>query len=156
MFVSKPLVSNRSHESIIMEEKRIMALDVGTKRIGVALSDPLMITAQPFKTIETKSALSELTAISKEYKVYKIIVGIPLELSGSVGEQAKQVLEFVEKLSNIPDIEVETIDERLSSKQAERVLQDKKLKGKDRHAAVDKMAATILLEHYMSSQSGQF
>jgi len=140
-----------------MDEKRVMALDIGTKRIGVALSDPLLISAQPLKTINSKTALSELESLSREYKVYKIIVGLPLELNGLIGEQAKSILAFVDKLAAALsaaqlDIEIKTLDERLSSKAAERVVIDSSLKGKARHEAVDKVAAAIILEQYLNSQ----
>ena len=136
-----------------MDEKRLMALDVGDVRIGIALSDPLGISAQPFKTIEAKTAASELADISKEYNVYKIIVGLPLQLNGEIGEQAKSVLAFVDKLRASVGLEIETLDERMSSKAAERVVIDSKLKGKQRHQAVDKVAAAIILEQYLNTQA---
>ena len=121
-----PMISSQT-------DKRLMGLDIGTKRIGVALSDPLLISAQPHKTIDRskgdKKTLLELESLIKDFGVYKIIVGLPLELSGKLGAQAESVETFVRKLKSFEAVEVEMLDERMTSKQAESMLKDKRLKG---------------------------
>lgn len=140
---------------------RLMGLDVGDARVGVAISDELGITAQPHSTLKRssgdKSLLEQINRIVEELSIKKVVVGLPLGLDGSETEQTKKTREFAQALeksllSDGLSIEVDFQDERLSSVEAERVLQDKKLKNSERRAAIDRMAASILLRSYLESK----
>jgi putative holliday junction resolvase len=134
---------------------RIMALDVGDKTIGVALSDPLRITAEPFAVIRrTKSVKADLRVVEeiiREQDVSKVVVGAPIMLSGEEGVQAAKVSEFVERLSRRLKIPVVTWDERLSTVEAERALIEAEQTREKRRQVVDKVAAAIILRSYMAS-----
>lgn len=137
---------------------KIMALDVGNARIGVAMSDAMQISAQPHSTVEIigKKAQREIAEIAVVNKVQKIIVGLPLELSGKEGDQAKAVRKFVSALQEIlttnettSKIEIIFWDERFTTKAAEKVLIGSKLKNRERSAALDRISAALILEGYM-------
>ena len=134
---------------------RIMGLDVGTKRIGVALSDELFITAQGFATIERKtieSDLEEIKRAAKENSVEEIVVGLPISMNGSYSAQTKEVVKFTEDLSKSTDIPVVTWDERLTTVQAERTLLEADISRSKRRGAVDKLAAQLILQSYLDSR----
>ncbi len=133
---------------------RIMGLDIGTKRIGIALSDPLLITSQPFQTIERtpeKKALETIESIVKEYNVNKIVAGLPLMMNGDFGLQAQDCKDFGEKVSQKTKIDVIFIDERLTSFQAEEILKAQKAKYTKDKGLVDKIAASIILKEYLDT-----
>lgn len=137
-----------------------MALDVGDARIGVAISDPLRILARPYGNFEMgKKVFPQLCEVVKKEKVSLMVVGLPKELDGTIGPQAEKVLKFVEKLkqqllqagsANMPDVEL--WDERMTTVQANRVIAGSKLKNKARRELLDQVAATIILESYLSTQ----
>ncbi|MEZ0324170.1 MAG: Holliday junction resolvase RuvX [Hydrogenothermaceae bacterium] len=131
---------------------RILGLDIGTKRIGVAVSDPLNITATPKDYIQNDDkAIEKIKNLLKEYKTKDVVVGLPLTLKGNEGEQVKYTKEFVEKLKeNIPDINIIFIDERFSSSLAEKHINPKKLKEKGK---LDSLSAAIILQTYLDSLS---
>ena len=139
--------------------RRTMALDVGEARVGIALSDPLGLFAQPLCTIERKSGqlFENLIIIVKEHNVKTIVIGYPYELDGSVGLQAKKVELFSNELKNIISI-LETCptivywDERFTSAQAEHLIMGSRLKNQDRRKALDKIAAAIILESYLQAK----
>ncbi len=142
-------------------QKRIMALDVGDARVGVAISDPLGITSQPHSTVEAHPAkiIEQIIIIAVDNDVGTIVVGLPYELDGAIGEQAKKVQKFVDNLikqldshKDIENIPVEFIDERLTTQQAKRVLAGSRLKNKENSAALDKISAAIILETYMNTR----
>jgi putative Holliday junction resolvase len=134
-----------------------MALDVGDARVGIAISDPLLITAQPLETVDTPKACARIVQICVDKSVGKIIVGLPKMLDGSIGEQAEKVTKFVDNLqsaldsSNFEGIEVQYWDERLTTKQAERVLAGSKLKNREKSAALDRISAALILQSYLDS-----
>ena len=133
---------------------RIMGLDIGTKRIGIALSDPLLITSQPFRTIERKpekDALNTLQEIINTYSVDKIVAGLPLMMNGDFGEQAQDCKDFGEKLKQKTNIDVIFIDERLTSYQAEEILKEQGVKYTKDKGKVDMVAASIILREYMDT-----
>ena len=101
--------------------KRILGLDVGEKRIGVAVSDPLGYTAQGISVIKRENT-EELKKIVSDYDIEKIVVGLPKNMDGSIGEQAKKALAFIEDLKREIDLPVLPWDERLTTKEAEGVL----------------------------------
>lgn len=135
-----------------------MALDVGDARIGVAVSDPLRMFAQPLTTITRKkdqNTAAEIAALMVEQKVSVLVVGLPSELSGSRGEQAAKVEAFIEKLrraigKTALNARIEFWDERLTTVQAQRVIAGSKLKNRERDAALDRVSAAIILEGYLA------
>lgn len=131
---------------------RIMGLDVGDKTIGVAVSDLLMITAQGVTTIKRtnlKQDIRELKKIIDEYKVTKIVSGLPKMLNNTVGIQGEKVLEFLEKLKKHIDIPIELEDERFTTSISERMLIQADVKRKKRKEVIDKLAAVQILTTYM-------
>ena len=131
---------------------RIIALDVGTKRIGVAISDELFLTAQGMDTIQRQSLASDLDRIKnivKERDVSEIVVGLPLNMDGSYSAKTKEVVEFMDSLSKAINLPVKTWDERLTTVQAERVLLDADMSRAKRKKVTDKLAAQLILQSYM-------
>ncbi len=131
---------------------RIMGLDVGSKTIGVAISDELGITAQGFKTIKRKAMeddFRELYAIISQFQIEKIVVGLPKNMDGSLGKQAEFVLGWIEDLKNKIQLPVETWDERLSTVEATKTLLKADLSRKKRKGVVDKLAAVLILQGYL-------
>jgi len=132
--------------------ERLMGLDVGDRTIGVAVSDLLMITAQGVTTVKRtniKNDINELKKIIDEYKVTKIVAGLPIMLDGTVGIQGEKVLSFLEKLKNHIDLPVELEDERFTTSISERMLIDADVKRKKRKEVIDKLAAVHILSGYM-------
>lgn len=133
---------------------RILALDHGTKRIGVAVSDELKMIAQPLEFIPAEpfaDFLKRLKEILRDKEVEIIIVGIPRNMDGSFGEAALKVEAFVGALRNAVAVPIQTRDERLTSAQANRVLLQGNVRRDKRKQNVDKMAAAILLQSYLDS-----
>lgn len=131
---------------------RIMGLDLGSKRIGVSLSDELGLTAQPRETIVRTSLaadLKRLVAIAEENSVEKVVVGLPLNMNGTEGPQARRVKKFVERLRQKTPLTVETWDERLSTVAVTRVLIDADVGRAGRRAVVDKLAASYILQGWL-------
>jgi len=135
--------------------KRFLGLDVGTKRIGVAVSDPLAITAQPlkvvFRTPEIK-AIEEIKKICNENNVEIIVAGLPKNMDGTLGFQAEDVTEFAEKLKNSTGLNVEFIDERLTSKSAERFLIEQNKKPSKNKGLIDITSAILILQQYLDKR----
>lgn len=134
---------------------RIMGLDLGDKTIGVALSDPLGWTAQGLETIkrlDIKKDLQRLEEIIKEYGVSKIIIGLPKNMDGSIGQQGNKVLDFEKILfKNFPKLEIIKWDERMTTMAAERTLLEADLSRKKRKKLIDKVAAVYILQGYLDS-----
>lgn len=136
---------------------RIMALDYGSKTIGVAMCDPLGITAQGIETIERKDenklrkSFARLEALISEYNVERIVLGLPKNMNSSLGERAIKTLEFKELLEKRVGMEVVMWDERLTTFEAEQILIESKVRREDRKKYIDKIAATFILEGYMAS-----
>ena len=131
---------------------RILALDHGTRRIGVAVSDELKLIAQPLEFIPAEpfaDFLARLNEILKEKQVELILVGMPRNMNGSYGPAALKVQEFVAMLKDAVTIPIQTPDERLTSVQAHRFLTDAEVSGRERRAKVDKSAAAVLLQSYL-------
>lgn len=129
---------------------KIMALDVGTKRIGIALSDYLQIIATPCITIQRKpeeNAISEIKRIAFENRVEKIVIGKPINMDGSEGFQAKDCMDFAQKILGF-DIIFE--DERLTSQEAEQRLRSRKIDFRKNKGLVDMESACVILEQYLS------
>lgn len=135
---------------------RILGIDYGDARVGVAVSDLLGMTAQGVKTIKNtgmKRLLSELQEVLTEYKPEKIVIGLPKNMDGSEGFRAKATYEFAKKLETVYDGEIVFWDERLSSVGAARYLNETNTRGKKRKNVLDTVAACIILEGYLSKNN---
>ncbi len=131
---------------------RIMGLDIGTEKIGVAISDELGLTAQGLKTIEVKSkgeTFKELDKIIKSFNIEKIVIGLPKNMNGTLGSQAQKILKWIEEFKGHTNLPIETWDERLSTLEASRVLLKADLSRKKRKRVIDKLAAVIILQGYI-------
>ena len=136
--------------------KRILALDPGTKRIGVALSDELGWTAQPLETFERKSLnvdVAHINELVRRHEVREIVVGMPVQLNGRVGPAAQSAQQFMEALQAAVEIPVVAWDERLTTKAAEQMLIEADVSRKKRKGAVDRVAAALLLKSYLEHLS---
>jgi len=137
---------------------RVLSIDYGEKRVGLALSDLLQIIAKPFDTLLYKTdddLIKNILNIAETNIVSKIIVGIPLTLKGKHSEQTNKVLKFINLLKNQSSIPVEQYDERLSSIQAKRTLVMQGIKTGHNKSEVDKTAAAIFLQGYLDGQSNK-
>ena len=126
---------------------RVMGLDIGDKRIGISISDPLKITAQGLQTLERTSLekdIQYLLELMDEYEVEKLVVGLPKNMNGTLGPQAQKVKEFIDHLVKARDINVIFLDERLSTVTAEKTLIAGDVSRKKRKKVVDKLAATVI------------
>jgi len=135
---------------------RVLGLDVGSKTIGVAVSDPLGITAQGLETIRRKNKrqdLGEVEQVIRQYSVSEIVVGYPLRLSVGEGTQSEKMQRFAEDLRKHFNLPVHLWDERLTSSQANRILREADLSIKKRAGAVDRMAAVLILQSWMEAKS---
>ena len=134
---------------------RVLALDVGDKRIGVASSDPTALIASPMTTITRRgepSDVDEVLRLVQEHAADEIIVGLPVSMSGRMGAQAAKVAAFAKILAERAEISVKTFDERLSSAQAERMLKESGVKPSRSRARVDAAAAAVILQSYLDSR----
>lgn len=133
-----------------------MALDYGKRRIGLAISDPLGITAQPlptFQRVRLREDLSALARLVREREVTCLVFGDPKYMSGDMSPLAEAMREFAAKLAELTGITPVFWDERLTSSQAHRLLSEEKLTREERKGKVDSIAATLLLESYLQSLS---
>ncbi|WP_262122265.1 MULTISPECIES: Holliday junction resolvase RuvX [unclassified Anaerococcus] len=131
---------------------RIMGLDVGDKTIGVALSDPMFLIANPLETIKRKKAsldIQRLVEIINENDVETIVVGLPKNMNNSIGPQSMKVMSFVDLLKKQTDKEIIYQDERMTTLQSERVLIDMDVRRENRKEHIDKIAASFILQTYL-------
>ena len=134
---------------------RVLGLDVGARRIGVAVSDPLGITAQGLDTLQRKNKRHDfeyLRQIIREYDVKEIVVGLPLRMSGAEGTQSEKMRGFAEELRKKFGLPVHLWDERLTSAEANRFLRETELSIEKRGKAVDRMAAVLILQGWMEQR----
>jgi putative holliday junction resolvase len=139
-----------------MLKGRVLALDFGKRRIGLAISDELGITAQGIDTLQrtnVREDLARLAQLIADKNVNLILMGNPLHMSGQEGRQAKYTRDFAGRLSSATGVPVQFWDERLTTVQAERVLRESGISIEKRAKAVDRLAAVILLESYLDSLS---
>lgn len=136
---------------------RIMALDLGTRTIGVAVSDVTGLIANGIETVRRTSPerdFSRLEQLVAQWEIGEIVLGYPKNMNGTIGERAKVSEQFAEELKNrFPGISVVLWDERLSTVAAERVLIDADLQRKKRRKIIDMMAAVVILQNYLDSRS---
>lgn len=134
---------------------RILALDLGARRVGVAISDPLGLTAQGLPTLRPGGKRALLDAVRKlvdSYEVERIVVGLPRNMDGTLGPAARKALAVAEALRTALELPVDTWDERLTTVAAERALDEGNLRGPKRREIVDRIAAQLILEGYLESQ----
>ena len=140
---------------------RIIGLDYGTKTVGVAMSDPLGITAQAVETIERKQenklrqTLARIETLAKENNVEKFVLGLPKHMNNDIGERAEKAMEFGEMLKRRTGLEVVMWDERLSTVSAERTLIESGVRRENRKQYVDQIAAVFILQGYLDSISSK-
>jgi len=137
---------------------RIIGLDIGERRIGVAISDETQTIASVLDTIKAGDNASELSAIKEllsNYDVAEIVIGLPLMLNGSVGTAAQKVLSFADRLRQGLSVEVNTFDERFTTKQAHDLLLQADMSRKKRKGKVDRIAAQIMLQAYLDTKKAR-
>jgi putative holliday junction resolvase len=135
---------------------RVLGLDVGSRRIGLAVSDPLGITAQGIDTLQRKNKrhdFEHLARVIQQYDVKEIVVGLPLRMSGAEGTQAEKIRAFADEMRKRFHVPVHLWDERLTSAEANRLLRETELSIEKRGKAVDRMAAVLILQGWMEQQS---
>lgn len=135
--------------------ERVLALDVGTVRIGIAVSDPTGTIAQPvenYTRVSRKTDIEHIQAVAEEYHVTRIVSGLPKLLDGSEGEQAAKTRSFVERVSRATQLPAVYWDERLTSIVAEQVLVEAGVSRAKRKKHVDKLAATVILQSWLDAQ----
>lgn len=134
--------------------ERILALDVGERRIGMAVSDPLGLTAQPLATYTRQNGPADLQHLQhaiQEQAVGRVVVGLPISLRGERGLQAQRVLAWVDQLTRAVSVPVELVDERLTSRLADRTMLAHDVPRRRRAAASDQVAAQLILMHYLET-----
>jgi putative Holliday junction resolvase len=134
--------------------KRILGIDFGERRIGLALSDPLGIIAQPYLTFDTKKDgdfFKKIEELIEKENITDIVLGMPRNMDGSIGEKGKTVLEFSKKLSSRTRIPIIFRDERLSSVESLRTLREAGAKLRKHKKAVDRLSASFILQGYLDS-----
>jgi putative Holliday junction resolvase len=135
---------------------RILAIDYGSRRMGLAVSDPLGITSQGIETLQRKNKrndFSRLGQIIRKYDVREIVLGNPLRMSGAEGIQSEKVAGFAEELRQKFNLPVHLWDERLTSAEANRLLRESELSLQKRAQAVDRMAAVLILQSFLQARS---
>ena len=134
---------------------RILGLDFGTKRIGVAMSDELLLTAQGRDTIQRKDPKSDMAIIKgivDSNGVNEVIVGLPLNMNGTYSEKTREAVSFVDELVKAISVPVKTWDERLTSMQADRAMLEGDMSRAKRRKLSDRLAAQIILQSYLDSR----
>lgn len=135
--------------------RRILGLDVGSKTIGLAVSDPLGISAQGLETIRRKNKrtdFEQLAQVIQKYEIGELVVGYPLRMSGLEGAQAEKMQRFAAELRQRFELPVHLWDERLTSAQANRLLRETDMSIKRRSEVVDRMAAILILQSWMDAR----
>ena len=138
-----------------MQYKRLMGIDYGDKRVGIALSDALCIISSAFEVYQSKDeddAITHIAKLVKDYNVSDIAFGLPLNMDGSEGERAIIHKAIGQKLEQISGAKVHFVDERLTSSEAEDYLREARVKWEDRKKVIDKISAQIILQTYMNSR----
>jgi putative Holliday junction resolvase len=148
-------VEEKSSKSDPSVAGRILAIDYGARRMGLAVSDPLGITAQGLETLERKNKRSDFARLERtmrEYEVREIVLGYPLRMSGEEGAQSQTVRVFAETLRQKFQVPVHLWDERLTSAEANRLLREAEVSTRKRAQAVDRMAATLILQSFLEAR----
>lgn len=138
--------------------RRVLALDVGDRRIGIAASDELGITAQGVTTLHRRSWAADLAEIARLVEAREaeaVVVGLPLALDGTAGPRAQTVHAFIKRLESVVTVPILTWDERFSTVTAERVLLDADVSRAKRRQVVDKAAAVVILQHFLDARANR-
>ncbi len=141
-----------------ISQQRVLGLDVGLRRIGLAVSDSLGITAQGLETLQRRNKrqdFEKLRTIVENYGITGFVVGYPLRMSGVEGRQAEKIKQFAEELGRRFHLPVHLWDERLTSAEANRILRESEVSIQRRAAAVDRMAAVLILQSWMEAQASR-
>jgi len=141
----------------VSTEMRVVGIDYGERRLGIAVSDPGGTIAMPFRVLDVRGdddAVAQVRELCGDLSAERIVVGLPLNMDGSRGPMAERVERFIEQLSGEFDIPVETTDERLSTRLVERVLLDADMSRKRRKGVRDKLAAQVILQGYLDREAG--
>jgi putative Holliday junction resolvase len=136
-------------------EPRVMGLDYGERRIGIALSDPLGLTAQPLTTLQRVSLEKDLGTLADllgRHQVRRVVIGLPLSLKGEKGERARAAEGFGRRLEHRTGVPVESWDERLTSVQAERALLEGDVSRRRRREVIDRTAAVFILQSWLDAR----
>ena len=155
---NRQVPSHQTDDSRASGPPRILGLDVGSRRIGLAVSDPLGITAQGLETLQRQNKrldFTQLEQVIREYRVAEIVIGLPLHMTGVEGTQAEKMQDFAEQVRRRFRLPVHLWDERLSSAQANRLLRETDMSIKRRGQVVDQMAAVLILQSWMDARSGK-
>ena len=134
---------------------RILSVDLGEKRVGLAISDPLGFTAQGLETLAVVSkqkALESLVKLCRERGVEEIVVGLPVNMNGTLGPKANEALDWVKRLEEALALPVKTWDERLTSREAGRLMIEEGLSRGRQRGESDRLAATLILQNYLESK----
>jgi putative Holliday junction resolvase len=140
----------------VSKDTRILAIDLGTKNIGLAVSDPLGLTAQPLPTLRRsnrRADLAHLGELVEALAVERVLVGHPLHLKGYAGARAQQAERFADRLQEKLEVPVELFDERLTTVEAERLLREAGATRAERRRAADQIAAQLILQTYLDKQA---
>lgn len=135
-----------------------MGVDIGSRTIGVAISDELGVTAQGLKTIKRRSMeedLKEISLIIAQFKIDKIVVGLPKNMDGTIGKQAEVIFQWIKAVKEKIYLPVVTWDERLSTVEASKILLEADLSRKKRKGVIDKLAAVLILQGYLNQSRKQ-
>ena len=135
--------------------ERILGLDLGDRRIGVAVSDPLGWTASPLAPVQRsgwKKDLARIRALLEEHRIAEVVVGLPIRMDGTTGERAEKTLEFVRRLRAATRVPVITWDERLTTREAERRMVEDDVRRERRREVIDGIAASLILQGYLDSR----
>ena len=138
-----------------MTAGRVLGIDVGTVRIGIALCDEERMVATPLVTVpgrDQQAALSQIVSLIEEHNITELVAGLPLDLDGTTGRAAKRTMRFLDRLEKRSGLDVHLIDERLTSVQAERSLLEADLSRSRRKEVVDQVAAALILQSWLDSQ----
>ena len=134
---------------------RILGLDYGSKTVGVAMTDALGMTVQPYKTIQRdresklRQTLSEIAEIVEQYQIKKIVMGLPLNMDDTEGDRAAKTRDFAEKLKLRVAVPIEFTDERLTTMEAEEILDQSGIPRSEQKKVIDQIAAQLILEQYL-------
>ncbi len=138
---------------------RIMCLDVGSVRVGIAMSDPMQIIASPLEVLKRTNSINNdakyVANLIKTHEVGLVVVGLPLKLDGTESASTLMAREFAEKLSKFTTVPIEFQDERLSTVSAQRILLEGNVRRDKRKGVVDKLAANIILQNYLDKLSNK-
>lgn len=149
-----PLVDTSRDGFLYFRSMRVLAIDLGSKRIGIAVSDGLGITVRPVETIRRSNRerdIARLRFLVEDLEAEAVVVGLPLRMDGTLGDAAHAAIRFVEKLQERLDVPVLTQDERLTSYEAEQIMIERGFGREQRRARSDEFAAMLILQDYLST-----